>query len=291
MDKKRVIIGLSIAIVLAFLMSVVPAGNPVCLVVLLAVSGLATWEFFNLLSAGGIAASKKWGTVSGLVFVTATWFYMTGIKSTAYTAHDLPPDTVLWSIMLLAVISIFFRILAYPDMRAGLDNALGTLLGLMYVPFLWSFFIRVFLSGDLEHPAWAGFYLLLCTKMSDAGGYFIGTRFGKTRLAPVISPKKSWEGLGGGVLFCFAVNVVWLLLSGGRLGGFNFEMGDAVALSLLIPLVGTAGDLVESMFKRAVAVKDSNKMVYGLGGILDMIDSILFTAPLLYIYMKFALVN
>jgi phosphatidate cytidylyltransferase len=84
---------------------------------------------------------------------------------------------------------------------------------------------------------------------------------------------------------------VWLLLSGGRLGGFKFEMGDAFVLSLLIPLVGTAGDLVESLFKRAVAIKDSNKMVYGLGGILDMIDSILFTAPLLYIYMKFALLN
>ena len=291
MDKKRIIIGLSIATVLTVLMCAVPSGNPVCLIALLAVPGIATWEFFNLLSAGGMAASKKWGTVSGLVFVTATWFYMSGIKSVGYTAQDLPPDTVLWSIMLLAVVSIFFRILAYADMRNGLNNALGTLLGLMYVPFLWSFFIRVFLSGDLEKPAWAGFYLLLCTKMSDSGGYFIGTRFGKTKLAPVISPKKSWEGLGGGVLFCLAINLIWLLLSGGRLGGFNFQLGDAIALSLLIPVVGTAGDLVESMFKRAVGVKDSNTMIYGLGGILDMIDSVLFTAPLLYIYMKYALVN
>ena len=238
-----------------------------------------------------MTASKKWGTGAGLVFVSATWFYMQGVKGTALSAHDLPPDTVLWSIMLIAVVSIFFRILAYPNMRNGLDNALGTLLGLMYVPFLWSFFIRVFLSGDLDKPAWAAFYLLLCTKMSDSGGYFIGTRFGKTRLAPVISPKKSWEGLGGGVLFCLGVNLLWLILSGGRLGGFEFEFADAVALSVLFPLVGTAGDLVESMFKRAVGVKDSNSMIYGLGGILDMIDSVLFTAPLLYVYMKFALVN
>ncbi len=291
MDKKRIIIGLSIAMVLTILMCAIPSGNTICLIALLAIGGVATWEFFNLLTAGGLTASKKWGTTAGLVFVTATWFYMCETKSLAFMTQTLPPDTVLWSIMLAAVVSIFFRILAYSDMRNGLENALGTLLGVMYVPFLWSFFIRVFLSGNIDKPAWAAFYLILCTKMSDAGGYFIGTRFGKTKLSPVISPKKSWEGLGGGVVFCLVINLVWLLFSDGRLGSFEFGFADAVTLAVLIPLVGTAGDLVESMFKRAVDVKDSNTMVYGLGGILDMIDSILFTAPLLYIYMKFALVD
>jgi len=291
MDKKRIIIGLSIATLLTVLMCAIPSGATICLIVLLAICGVATWEFFNLLSAGGFSASKKWGTTAGLAFVTATWFYVTSIKGMGFMTQELPPDTMLWSMMLVAVVSIFFRILAYPSMRDGLSNALGTLLGLMYVPFLWSFFIRVFLSGPLDKPAWAAFYLLLCTKMSDSGGYFIGTRFGKKKLAPVISPKKSWEGLGGGVLFCLAVNLIWLLFSGGNLGSFSFGFGDAIALAVLIPIVGTAGDLVESMFKRAVDVKDSNTMVYGLGGILDMIDSVLFTAPLLYIYMKFALVN
>ena len=289
MDKKRIIIGLSIATVLTILMCVVPAANVICLLALLAVCGVATWEFFNLLTAGGLTASKKWGTVSGMVLVTTTWFYM--LESKKFSAlQEFPPDTVLWTVMLVAVVSIFFRILAYPNMRTGLDNALGTLLGFMYVPFLWSFFIRVFLSGDPSHPAWAGFYLILCTKMADSGGYFIGTRFGKTKLAPVISPKKSWEGLGGGIAFCLVVNILWLILSGGKLGSFDFHFGDALTLAVLFPIVGTAGDLVESMFKRAVDVKDSNTMVYGLGGILDMIDSILFNAPLLYIYMKFALV-
>ncbi len=291
MDKKRIIIGLSIATVLIILMCAVPSGNTVSLLALLAICGIATWEFFNLLTAGGLTASKKWGTAAGLVFVTATWFYMTEVKDLGYLIQDLPPDTVLWTIMLVAVLSIFFRILAYPNMRDGLNNAMGTLLGLMYVPFLWSFFIRVFLSGDLDKPAWAAFYLLLSTKMSDSGGYFIGTRFGKHKLAPVISPKKSWEGLAGGILFCLVVNILWLIVSGGKLGSFDFGFADAIALSVLFPIVGTAGDLVESMFKRAVDVKDSNTMVYGLGGILDMIDSVLFNAPLLYIYMKFALVN
>jgi phosphatidate cytidylyltransferase len=288
MDKKRIIIGATLATILTVLFCLVPAKNPFGLFAMAAVGGIGTWEFYNLLSAGGISASKKWGTTAGLILLIATWFYMLESKEPAFN-QNFPPDTTLWSILALVVVSVFYRILAYPKMRDGLNNALGTLLGVMYVPFLWSFFIRVFLSGNPNEPGWAGFYLLLCMKISDSGGYFIGTKFGKNKLAPVISPKKSWEGLGGGILFCLAANLVWLILSGGKLGSFDFGLLDALTLSVLFPVVGTAGDLVESMFKRAVDVKDSNTMVYGLGGILDMIDSILFAAPMLYVYMKFIL--
>ncbi|MBN2703497.1 MAG: phosphatidate cytidylyltransferase [Pontiellaceae bacterium] len=285
MDNKRTIIGLIIGAVIILLLSFVPAGNFFCLPVLLGMCGMGTWEFFGLLKAGGLTASKKWGTSVGLIFVTATWVYM--LKSGS-GANDTA-QAMLWSVLLLAVITVFFRILAYPNMRAGLDNALGTLLGIMYVPFLWSFFVRIFLISGPAQPATTALYLLLCTKLSDAGGYFIGSRFGKTKLSPVISPKKSWEGMAGSVIFCLIVNFAWLYFSGGNLGGFDFGWGDALALALLFPAVGTTGDLVESMFKRAVDVKDSNSMVYGLGGILDMIDSVLFNAPLLYIYIKFVL--
>ncbi len=287
MDKKRIIIGASIALVLGVLMNIVPSGSVLCLLSLLAICGIGTWEFYNLLAAGGLKASKKWGTASGLVFVAATWFCMLEEKKSILA--DFPPDTLLWSAMLVVVVSIFFRILAYRNMREGLDNCLGTLLGFLYVPFLWSFFVRIFLSGNPAEPAYAGFYLIVAMKVADTGGYFIGTRFGKRRLAPVISPKKSWEGLVGGIVFCLAANLIWWAVSGGKLGAFDFSLLDALALGILFPLVGTAGDLVESVFKRAVGAKDSNTMVYGLGGILDMIDSILFVSPLLYIYIKFAL--
>ncbi len=288
MDKKRIIIGLSIAAVLIVLFCVVPAQHWFGLIAMLAVGGLGTWEFYGLLEAGGMGASKKWGTFTGLVFIAATWFYMIGSKDPAL-CQELPPDTTLWSVLLIVIISNFFRILRYENMRQGLENALGTLLGFLYVPFLWSFFIRVFLSGDISKPGWAGFYLLMMMKLSDSGGYFVGTKFGKHRLAPVISPKKSWEGLLGGIAVCIIANFVWILVTGGKLGSFSIGLFDAIALGILIPVVGTLGDLVESMFKRAVDVKDSNTMVYGLGGILDMTDSILFASPLLYIYMKFAL--
>jgi len=285
MDKKRIIIALSIGAVLIPAFSLVPCSWPIGLLGMLLFAGVGTWEFYGLLNAGGLKTSTKWGIGSGLAFVAATWFNALG-KHAFYNGFTLS-DSALWCILLIVIISNFFRILAYADLRKGLESCIGTVLGLVYVPLLWSFVVRLFLSGDLSKPGWAAFYLILCMKMADSGGYFFGTRFGKHKLAPVISPKKSWEGLMGGIVFCIAVNLVWWTVSKGHLNSITpFSLVDAVVLGLLFPIVGTAGDLVESLFTRAVDVKDSNTMVYGLGGILDMIDSILFAAPMLYIYIE-----
>lgn len=277
MDKKRIIIALCIGTVLVPLFTTVPCSNLFGLLGMLLFAGFGTWEFYGLLNAGGLSVSKKWGTTSGLLFVAATWFHMTGALS----------NNLLWCILLLVLVSNFFRILTYPDLRKGLDSCMATILGVVYVPLLWSFVVRLFLSGNLANPGWAAFYVILCMKMADSGGYFFGTRFGKHKLAPTISPKKSWEGLIGGIIFCLVVNLTWLMVSNGQINSSTpFSMGHALILSVLFPVIGTLGDLVESLFKRAVDVKDSNTMVYGLGGILDMIDSILFAAPMLYIYIE-----
>jgi len=285
MDKKRIIIALCIAAVLIPAFSLVPCKWPIGLVGMLLFAGVGTWEFYGLLNAGGVQTSTKWGIGSGLVFVAATWFNALG-KHFSHGGFSIS-DNALWCILLLVIASNFFRILSYPNLRKGLDSCMGTILGIVYVPLLWSFVVRLFLNGDPSRPGWAAFYLILCMKMADSGGYFFGTRFGKHKLAPVISPKKSWEGLAGGIVFCVAVNIIWLIASQGHINSsIQLSLGHALALGFLFPIVGTAGDLVESLFKRAVDVKDSNTMVYGLGGILDMIDSILFAAPMLYIYIE-----
>jgi phosphatidate cytidylyltransferase len=277
MDKKRILIALCIASILIPAFCLVPCSWPIGLIGMLLFAAVGTWEFFGLLNQGGVKTSTKWGIGSGLVFVGATWFHMTGQVS----------DNLLWCILLLVIVSNFFRILAYQNLREGLDSCMGTILGLVYVPMLWSFVVRLFLCGDLSKPGWAAFYVILCMKMADSGGYFFGTRFGKHKLAPSISPKKSWEGLVGGIVFCAIVNVAWHFIFHGQLNStIALPLGHAMALSVLFPVVGTLGDLVESLFKRAVDVKDSNTMVYGLGGILDMVDSILFAAPMLYIYIE-----
>jgi len=276
MDKKRITIALGIGVVLVTAFSIVPCGWWIGLIGMLFFAGMATWEFYSLLEAGHISVWKNWGVGAGLILVAATWFQSTGTIS----------KISFLGVLVLLLLATLTRMLFEPNLKKGLSQALGTIVGMVYVPLLWSFVVRLFLSGDLSKPGWAAFYIILCMKMSDSGGYFFGSRFGKNKLAPTISPKKSWEGLIGGIVVCLIVNVLWVWISGGKLNHFiPLSMGHALTLGLLIPIVGTIGDLVESYIKRAVKVKDSNTMVYGLGGILDMVDSILFAAPLLYIYI------
>ena len=287
MDIKRITTGSLIALLIIFLFLNIPAEHPIALLILLAICGLSLWEFYALLIAGGLSSSRKWGTAIGIIFCIATWLYM--LEPSTTNQNILPADTLLWTIMVLVVISTFYRLLGYTDMRNGLDHALGTLLGFIYVPFLFSFFMRLFLIEDSSQPAWIAFYVLLSTKISDTGGYFIGSRFGRNKLATTISPKKSWEGFGGGILFCLILNILWMIIGNGQIGGIRFSFVHALILAVLFPLFGTAGDLVESLFKRAVKQKDSSSVAYGIGGLLDMIDSLLFTAPMFYIYLQFLL--
>jgi phosphatidate cytidylyltransferase len=282
MDKKRIIIALSIGSILVALFTTIPCNTLFGLIGMMLFAGLATWEFYGLLNAIGIEPSKKIGTLSGILFIAATWYSEIGILS----------DSLLWSVFILLILANLFRVLAYENLRKGLENCMGTILGLVYVPLLWSFVVRLFLSGDLTKPGWAAFYVILCMKLSDSGGYFFGMRFGKHKLAPAISPKKSWEGLWGGIVFCGIANAVWYFVGKGQINSaIPLTPLHAITLSLLFPIIGTIGDLVESLFKRAVEVKDSNTMVYGLGGVLDMVDSILFAAPFLYIYVELVLFN
>lgn len=279
MDLKRITVGLLIAFILCILFITLPANNIFCLILILFISSFALWEFYNLLAIGGIPSSKKIGVVSGLIFSIGTWYYMIGHLS----------DNIIWSIMVLIVLITFYRLLIYPNMRNGLEHGLGTFLGFIYIPFLFSFFIRIFLScDDLNQPAFMGFYFILCTKISDTGGYFIGSKFGKNKLAKNISPKKTWEGFFGGIIFCLIINIIWWKFIGKNTNSF-IPLIHSLILSFLFPLFGTIGDLVESLFKRAVDQKDSSSITYGIGGILDMIDSILFTAPMFYIYLTFFL--
>jgi phosphatidate cytidylyltransferase len=277
MDKKRIILGLTIAVILCAAVLLLPAGNIAVLFGLLAVCGLAMREVYALMARGDLPASKKMGMACGLLFTAMTWL----------AGKYGFPDDVLWSLLLIILMVIFFRLFGYTDPRQALRNALGTLFGFLYVAFFWSFFVRLYMVSGPDSPTRAAFYVLLAVKWGDAGAYFIGSRFGKHKLCPQISPKKSWEGLFGGILFSCLVGVLWCRVTHNMLGPHHFPLIHALILGVLFPIVGTLGDLVESMFKRAVNIKDSGALAYGMGGMLDMIDSLLFAAPFMYIYIKF----
>ncbi|GAB4186140.1 MAG: phosphatidate cytidylyltransferase [Simkaniaceae bacterium] len=149
---------------------------------------------------------------------------------------------------------------------------LGLLLLILYPP------LEIKSMGRL-----AIFYLLIVTKITDIGAYFIGKYLGRWKLAKTISPKKTFEGLLGGLIFavlaslCFAKSAVFQFR--------EFPIAQAIVLGLIIGIFGQLGDLVESLLKRDAKVKDSNR-IPGLGGLLDMLDSLLFTAPLFFFYLN-----
>jgi phosphatidate cytidylyltransferase len=283
MDKKRIITGLTIAVVLSIAMLLVPAGNIAVLLGLLTICGLAMREVYALMQRAELLASEKTGITCGLLFVAMTWL------AAKYPCPKFSGDDMLWSLLLIILMVIFLRLFGYTDARQALRNALGTLFGFLYVAFFWSFFVRLYMAGGNEAPGLTAFYLLLVVKWGDSGAYFIGSRFGKHKMCPRISPKKSWEGLFGGILFSSSMGVLWCFCTNDMLGPYKFSLVHALILGVLLPIIGTISDLVESLFKRAVDIKDSGAIAHGLGGMLDMIDSLLFTAPFMYIYIKFFL--
>lgn len=125
---------------------------------------------------------------------------------------------------------------------------------------------------------------VLITALDDIGGYFVGTRFGRHKLAPSISPAKSWEGWVGG----FAAS-----LAGGLLFAFLLDSLDPIhglAIGAISGLLAPVGDLIESMAKREIGIKDSGRLLPGHGGLLDRLDAILFCAPAAYLYLRFVVV-
>jgi len=176
-------------------------------------------------------------------------------------------------LVLASALFMLFRLREMPRM-AG-DVAL-LWAGFLYVPFLMSHLVLV--RGLPHGAAWV--FMLLCVVMGgDSAAFYIGTAFGKHRLYPEVSPKKSIEGAIGGL----AGSVGGALLA--RLLLYpELAVGHAVAVALLLGILGQAGDLFESMIKRSCGVKDSGTIFPGHGGVLDRLDSILFAAPALYCY-------
>ena len=151
-----------------------------------------------------------------------------------------------------------------------------TIFGILYVSWFFSFIIKIrYLSGGF------GFLvaLLLIIKLGDVGAYLVGSRWGKSPLMPHISPKKTVEGSIGGLLFSI-------------LGAFAcksllpFSYGHLLSIAIGLGVLGQLGDLSESLLKRDCQIKDSGSIFPGMGGVLDQIDSLLFTAPVFYFYLS-----
>ena len=174
------------------------------------------------------------------------------------------------------ILSLFFLNLHVQRKESSLISVAVTLLGILYIGWLFSFLAKI---RCLEYGKyWVG-YLIFVTKMGDAAAYFVGKKCGTLRLNKKISPNKTVEGACAGLLTATVCSL------GIRLFVPEINVVQALILGFFIGVLAQLGDLAESLIKRDVGVKDSG-FIPGLGGVLDILDSLLFTAPFLYYYLS-----
>ncbi|MEC8423771.1 MAG: phosphatidate cytidylyltransferase [Myxococcota bacterium] len=185
-------------------------------------------------------------------------------------------DLGLIAIALCGLAVLLFGLFRFDDTKRGAEVAMAMAAALVYVPVLLHFLpkVRAFEDGLV----WVAL-IMVVTFSGDTGGYFAGRAFGKTKLFPRVSPNKTWEGALGGIALAVVGACVVKALG---LPGVGW--GHAIALGVLLDGFGVVGDLVESMLKRAHGVKDSGWIMPGHGGILDRVDSLLFTGPVAFAY-------
>ena len=182
-------------------------------------------------------------------------------------------------------ISIFavsiFAYMVISKLNRNIRDIAVTVMSLIYIPTLFSFIKRVLMLENGRILIW---YVVLGAFASDTFAYFIGCKFGKHKLCPTISPKKSVEGSIGGICGVI-VSYVILTIIGNTYFNFNMNIVYWILIAIVSSIVGQLGDLTESAIKRYCGVKDSGNLIPGHGGILDRFDSLMMVAPIVYIFI------
>lgn len=268
------VIGIPLLVLLVF----IKQGLPFILGVgLISVIGLN--EFYRGVRKTGARPQEWLGLASALLFLFAA---RQGFKSVGF---ELP------AVLTLLVLASLTVELIRRD-RAPIRNLGATLLGAVYVGWLFSYLVALRsvpghtpvagLGRELPLGAWLVLYIIFTAWAADTGSYFIGRRFGRHKLTPVLSPGKSWEGLLAGIAASIAMSAVM----GGLIG---IPWGRVFIIGIGVALVNLVGDLAESSMKRDIGIKDFGSLLPGHGGILDRFDGLLFAAPLFYYYVAIIL--
>lgn len=225
---------------------------------------IALYEFFYMVEKKGVKLFKPLGLLVG-VLIPATIYFRFSIQ-----------EGWQFLFVVIGVFILFLSELTKKDTHHSVLSISATVFGVIYISWCFSFLIRI---RQLPEGAMLTGFLILVTKSSDVGAYLWGKRFGKTRLLKKVSPKKSLEGAIGGFFTSLTVGVILSLF----ISSINFWA--KFFLIIILAIIAQLGDLFESLIKRDCQVKDSGKLLPGMGGILDVIDSLIFTAPIFYLYL------
>ena len=270
---KRALTGVLIVLVL---ITGICSGQLGLIVLVLLLSIMGLWEFYSLVETGGHRPLKITGVFSGTAITFIVSLFSHGFVDENYLVLIVP----LLSIVLLVEL---FRRSDNPIVNTGI-----TLLGVFYValPFaLINFLAYPPVQQESDNMAQyspnilLGFFFLLWT--NDSFAYLFGVKLGKRKLYEAVSPKKSWEGSFGGALFC--LGCAYLTSQYFQ----ELQLFQWIVISALVIIFGTLGDLVQSLFKRNMKVKDSGTILPGHGGILDRFDGVLIAIPFIFAYLEF----
>lgn len=266
MSSTRVLTSIALVPVLFVVVWFLPPAYFAGLAIIAAAIG--QYELYTMARArGGITPLMIIGIVLGALVILNVYRPILSYRGGPY----------IWiALCVLAVITA--RLFSRRPVEGALEDIAVTAFGIVYVALLFAF--QVAIHAGPAGKKWL-LFLYLVIWASDTGAYYVGTAFGKRRLYEKISPKKSIEGLMGGTLASIVIAVLcksWLVPALGWV--------EAALLGAFLALVGTAGDLAESLIKRSAGVKDSGTVIPGHGGILDRMDSMLFAAPALFFYLR-----
>lgn len=230
-------------------------------------------EFYKLTAFKEIVPSKLYAIFAGIGVVVLSFLVAAGIIAADYLLLLLPLFAVLF-------VSELYRNKKYP-----LENIAVSLMGVIYIAVPMALFACLGFIGTGEYGIYSYFYPLgyiVLIWVNDVGAYLVGMTIGKHRLFERVSPKKSWEGFWGGVLLTVAAG--WVI---GNLTQSNIH--EWLLIGLVVSLSAVAGDLVESLFKRAANLKDSGSIIPGHGGFLDRFDALFISLP--FVYLLLTLLN
>ncbi len=231
---------------------------------------LGMWEFYHLNNAQNIFPQTFLGIFLGVMLFVENFFIATQL---------IDNDVLLLFLPFLVAI---FIIELYRKKEKPFENIAFTLLGMIYLALPISL-LNYLVFNKLTNYQF-NFHIILSYILmiwiNDVGAYFVGSKFGNKRLFPRISPKKSWEGSIGGGIFTLATGFFASRLFP-ELNWWQWEI-----IAIIVATTATWSDLVESMYKRSIGIKDSGNILPGHGGILDRFDSILLSAPLVFVYIE-----
>ncbi len=257
---ERLISGVILGLITIFCIIYYPlCGLFSCLLI-----AIGLYEFFYMVEKKGVRLFKPLGLLVGVLIPVTIYFRF--------------PFKEGWQFLfvIIGLFVLFLLELTKRDTHQSVLSMAATVFGIIYISWCFSFVIRI---RQLPEGALLTGFLILVTKSSDMGAYFWGKSFGKTLLIKRISPKKSLEGSIGGFFTSLGVGVIFSLFIA------SITFWEKFFLIIILAVIAQLGDLFESLLKRDCQVKDSGKLLPGMGGILDVIDSLIFTAPTFYLYL------